>query len=183
MSAEIIPFPTWDKARQSIDTEADMIGWAVKTLTVEQGRLTGPEAVEFGRSLWRTMQDRVPAVDIQEKRKQLECAIGRACSGWIFTGNGSTGRIKNFLRVRYSVRSSDDIPAEKLQEAIDIVNAMGIASNEFYGCIYEIKRAFEKRVFGGGAPWTPGIKRKLKRELGDNPDWRVLADEVLTSLS
>jgi hypothetical protein len=112
-------------------------------------------------------------------RKKLRDDIYSALHGWIFAGDsGAVMQMQNHLRVRYNVNNVDEIPAEKLEEAIAIVHTMSKAAFEFLLAMNDAKHAFSRKVFGGGEPWTPWIRRTLKRPLGDAPDWRGLAAEI-----
>lgn len=178
MSAEIIPFPQWRNPK-TIDSEEDMVAWAIWTHCVQTKRYSFQEAEQFGRAVWGAVRS-TDRVRIEAcKRKELDDAIHDAPCGWLFShDNSPIMHIHNFLRVQFKVQRIEDISAENLQEAIDIVRSMELAAWDFLGEMSEIRKTFVRQVFSGGEAWTPWVKRSLKRDVGDRPDWRQLAAAI-----
>ena len=178
MTAHVIPFPKKpDPNKTTLDSEEEMVAWAIWTHCVQSKRYSVEDAEEFGRTLWKCLQGRANASDIDAKRNELERAIREATIGWLWD-SGETQQIRNFLRVRYHVASTNESPAASLDEAIDIVRTMGLAAWNFLGAMNDLRAAFMRQVFGGNEPWTPAVRRKLKRGVGERPDWRALAAEL-----
>lgn len=92
-----------------------------------------------------------------------------------------TVQVRNFLLVRYSVYSIDEIPPESLEDAAEILREMNGAVEVFQKSVREIRDQMERECLGSAAPWTPWVKRKmraLKEDLPQRPDWVALAQRV-----
>lgn len=166
MTAQIIAFPHFPDGKKSIDSEAELVGWLAKN----SPQSTRGNPLRAGKLLWGELQ----AVD---KRKKLQGAVDQVCRS-MHNNSCARQQIQNCLRVRYSVESVDAIPADKLDDAIELVSKMEKAAGEFNRAVYEMRGAFTRKVLGDGEPWTPWVRRKLGRSPGERPDWRALANEI-----
>lgn len=112
---------------------------------------------------------------------QLQKEASDAVCGWL---RMNALHISNHLRVIFSVRRVQDIPAEHFETARAIIQSKREAVRQFHAAMIEMKDWFEKEVLSGGMPWTPSIQRmlsrKLKRQviLPPKVDWLALAEKA-----
>lgn len=115
--------------------------------------------------------------NVRAMRKELAIAVRRA--GFQI----GVEPIWNRLRVQFSFDRAEDIEPRDLPEVIAYVAILKKEIDAFNRFYYSLHEAFKNGVLRGPI-WTPGIKKVLKRNVGQRPDWHALkaqADQVLAA--
>lgn len=91
----------------------------------------------------------------------------------------------NRLRVRFSVASVDDLPADQFQEALAEVTRIQMDLRAYYTFRAELRDFVVREIIGAGAPWTSDLVRKWRAKLGhtlpDRPEWLQIQRQLTTA--
>lgn len=115
----------------------------------------------------------------KSQQEKLKFQIHRAHMSNYLREASSLRAVHNRLKVQFHLHEVADLPAERFEEAMAMLEGQYQATNAFNSAVRELGDAFIKEVLNGGEPWTPWIKRQLGGvALGAHPDWRKLARQI-----
>lgn len=127
-----------------------------------------------------------PVTISNQQREQLRQAIHQALGGaYLDLGSGSSAAAANRLRVRFSVASVDDLPADQFQEVLTEVTRIQADLRAYYIFRAELRDFVVREIIGAGTPWTPDLVRKWRAKLGhtlpDRPEWLQIQRQLTTA--
>lgn len=127
-------------------------------------------------------QPALPETIDHRQRQQIADAIHALFRNGVMENDvGSSQWLYNRIRVKYSLRRIEDLPAEHFPEVMDMISAQMPKVMELLQLVSNLKRSFYSDVIGNGEPWTPWIARHIggKHKLPRDPDWPQLARLLL----
>lgn len=121
-----------------------------------------------------------------EQKRQLSDAVNSSFCGWVFHGDNNQ-HVYNLFRSVFNLQNVDDLPADKLPDAMKLVGEIKEKNWQFLLLLNELKEEHIKTNVSGGAPWTPRLKGQWKKQIGknlpDRPDWLAIKAEIETKLA
>lgn len=116
-----------------------------------------------------------------EQRQQLKDAIDAVFGrGWMKHRSGYA-RAYNLMRVRFSLKRIEDLPADRFDEAMAMVDTMAQQVDDFFRLEHDLQQSFYAEVIGRGEPFTAWLSRQAggDHRVPDRPDWKAIASQIL----
>ena len=126
----------------------------------------------------------IPEPISHEQRQQLRKAVEDLFNNPMMRSDGGgTQWLHNLLRVRFSLRRIEDLPAHHFGDVMAIVESRRQAVSDFLQLNMELRSSFYRDVIGEGEQWTPWLARQIggTHKLPRQPDWSAIAREVLAN--
>ncbi|WP_110644162.1 ORF6N domain-containing protein [Salinicola sp. CPA57] len=137
------------------------------------------------RRAWPKVPDTVapqPAkIDHAQRRELTETADALFQRHGMARDSGGQQWLYNRLRIRFSIRRIEDLPAEDFTEAMAIVRAQNDVVSQLGSLMHHLRYSFYTDVVGGGEQWTSWLSKQIggAHVVPDRPDWRKIASQVL----
>lgn len=126
----------------------------------------------------------IPETISHDQRQQLRKAVEDLFNNQEMRSDGAGSQwLHNLLRVRFSLRRIEDLPACHFDEVLEIVRSRRQAVSDYLRLNMELRSSFYKDVIGEGEMWTPWLARQVggTHKLPRQPDWSAIGRDVLTN--
>lgn len=114
---------------------------------------------------------------------ELRNACNRAMVGWCYQ-QSDADQLMNGIRVKYNIQSLQQLPADKFDEAMILVDRAKQAASQCLAGIAEVKDYLIREVVLGGAPYTPVLVRQYKKQFGELPaviNWAQMQQRLISA--
>lgn len=112
---------------------------------------------------------------------EISSKIHFMASGWLWS-ESTQQHIHNKIRVLTNVHRLDTIPADQFDDMMTGLDDLNASMQLFMELMIEMRETFKQQIIIDGAPWTPDIKRKWKKQytesLPERPDWVAIQQKM-----
>lgn len=155
----------------------DDLAWQVQRQLVKgyfQARRAWPKVPD-------TAAPQPAKIDHAQRRELTETADALFKRHGMARDSGGQQWLYNRLRIRFSIRRIEDLPAADFAEALAIVRAQNDVVSQFGSLMHHLRYAFYTDVVGDGEQWTSWLSKQIggAHVVPDRPDWRKIASQVL----
>ncbi len=121
----------------------------------------------------------------KEQWAALHRGMSNAVCGWFLGGSEGNQWLHNRLRTEFNIRKLEELPAERVPEALALLADLGQKCTELNKLAMGLRDAYCREVIGAGHPWTAWVTRQLggARMVPSNPDWRAIGQALIEQRS